>query len=285
MASNEQQIEYWNGRAGQRWAAQQERIDWNLAEITEAVIPFARAKPGEHILDIGCGCGTATLMLARAVRPNGSVAGVDISAPMLAVARARAHSGQADIPFIEADASAYDFQPTFDLVFSRFGVMFFADPFAAFANIHKAVAPKGRLAFVCWRSTDGYLIVRRLPRRRAHEIRRRNEHGRYGGRSCQRSAQHRSARSRRSRTRRRGAREDSGRRRNRDAEIRDAPRHRPGRSVLVGEREGVKAGVNSGAENCLFNKLTARAREPVHADEDQAAAEGERAFRKQNRLE
>ncbi len=152
MASNEQQIEYWNGRAGQRWAAQQERIDWNLAEITEAVIPFARAKPGEHILDIGCGCGTATLMLARAVRPNGSVAGVDISAPMLAVARARAHSGQADIPFIEADASVYDFQPTFDLVFSRFGVMFFADPFAAFANIHKAVAPKGRLAFVCWRA-------------------------------------------------------------------------------------------------------------------------------------
>ena len=152
MASNEQQIEYWNGRAGRRWAAQQERIDWNLAEITEAVIPFARAKPGEHILDIGCGCGTATLMLARAVRPNGSVAGVDISAPMLAVARARAHSGQADIPFIEADASVYDFQPTFDLVFSRFGVMFFADPFAAFANIHKAVAPKGRLAFVCWRS-------------------------------------------------------------------------------------------------------------------------------------
>jgi len=151
-ASNEQQIEYWNGRVGQRWAAQQERIDWNLAEITEAVIPFAHAKPGEHVIDIGCGCGTATLMLARAVRPNGSVAGVDISMPMLAVARARAHSGQADIPFIAADASDYDFQPTFDLVFSRFGVMFFADPAAAFANIHKALAPKGRLAFVCWRS-------------------------------------------------------------------------------------------------------------------------------------
>jgi SAM-dependent methyltransferase len=151
-ASNAQQIEYWNGRVGQRWAAQQERIDWNLAEITEAVIPFAAARPGEHVLDIGCGCGTATLMLARAVAPRGSVAGVDISAPMLAVARARAHSGQADIPFIEADASVYDFQPTFDLVFSRFGVMFFADPFAAFANIRKAVAPGGRLAFVCWRA-------------------------------------------------------------------------------------------------------------------------------------
>jgi SAM-dependent methyltransferase len=151
-ASNEQQIEYWNGRAGLHWAEQQERIDWNLAEITEAVIPFAAAKPGEHVIDIGCGCGTATLLLARAVGPKGSIAGVDISAPMLAVARARAHAAQADIPFIEADASLHDFQPTFDLVFSRFGVMFFADPAAAFANIHKAVAPNGRLAFVCWRS-------------------------------------------------------------------------------------------------------------------------------------
>jgi SAM-dependent methyltransferase len=151
-ASNEQQIDYWNGRAGLHWAEQQERIDWNLAEITEAVIPFAAAKPGEHVIDIGCGCGTATLLLARAVGPKGSIAGVDISAPMLAVARARAHAAQADIPFIEADASLHDFQPTFDLVFSRFGVMFFADPAAAFANIHKAVAPNGRLAFVCWRA-------------------------------------------------------------------------------------------------------------------------------------
>ncbi|MGD0144036.1 MAG: class I SAM-dependent methyltransferase [Rhizomicrobium sp.] len=151
-ASNKDQIEYWNGRTGQRWAAQQERIDWNLAEITEAVIPFAHARPGEHIVDIGCGCGTATLILARAVGPKGAVAGVDISAPMLAVARARAHAAQADIPFIEADASVHDFQPTFDLVFSRFGVMFFADPGPAFANIRKALAPNGRLAFVCWRA-------------------------------------------------------------------------------------------------------------------------------------
>jgi SAM-dependent methyltransferase len=151
-ASNEQQIEYWNGRVGNRWAEQQEHIDWNLQETTEAVIPFAAAKAGEHILDVGCGCGTATLMLARAAGDSGRVSGIDISVPMLNVARARAHAAMSDIVFVEADASTYDFQPTFDLVFSRFGVMFFADPYAAFANIRKAVAPGGRLAFVCWRA-------------------------------------------------------------------------------------------------------------------------------------
>jgi SAM-dependent methyltransferase len=73
---------------------------------------------------------------------------------MLAVAQARAGASQADIPFIEADASTYDFQPVFDLVASRFGVMFFEDPSAAFCNIRKALAPKGRLAFVCWRAME-----------------------------------------------------------------------------------------------------------------------------------
>jgi SAM-dependent methyltransferase len=150
--SNVQQIEYWNGPTGQKWAALQERIDWTLAETTDAIIPFAAAKAGEHILDIGCGCGTTTLMLAEKAGAKGRVAAVDISVPMLGVARARAQAAAADIAFVEADASRHDFQPVFDLVFSRFGVMFFADPFAAFANIHKAVAPGGRLAFVCWRA-------------------------------------------------------------------------------------------------------------------------------------
>jgi ubiquinone/menaquinone biosynthesis C-methylase UbiE len=151
-ASNEQQIEYWNGRTGQRWADQQEHIDWNMQEVTEALLPFAAARPGEYILDVGCGCGTMTLALARAAGDRGRVSGVDISVPMLNVARARAHAALSDIAFVEADASKYDFQPVFDLAFSRFGVMFFADPTSAFANIRKALAPKGRLAFVCWRA-------------------------------------------------------------------------------------------------------------------------------------
>ena len=149
---NEPQIEYWNGKVGERWAKLQDRIDLQLNNISDAALAFACAKAGERVLDIGCGCGTTSLRLGITVAPNGSVAGVDISAPMLDVARARAQAMNADIPFLKSDASTHEFQPVFDLVFSRFGVMFFADPVAAFRNIRTALAPKGRLAFVCWRA-------------------------------------------------------------------------------------------------------------------------------------
>lgn len=151
---NAQQIEFWNGPAGERWAALQERLDLNMHAITDAVIPFATPSPGERVLDIGCGCATTTLLLAFAVAPEGAATGIDISTPMLAVARARAKARGAHASFVEADASVHTFEPEFDLVFSRFGVMFFANPVAAFANIRKALAPKGRLAFVCWRSAQ-----------------------------------------------------------------------------------------------------------------------------------
>lgn len=150
-ARNAQQIEMWNGLVGQKWARLQDKTDLMLNNITDHLLPFACAKPGERVLDVGCGCGSTTFRLAMAVQPNGSVAGVDISAPMLDVARARSQAMNADIPFLLEDASSYDFQPVFDLVFSRFGVMFFDDPVAAFKNIRTALAPKGRIAFVCWR--------------------------------------------------------------------------------------------------------------------------------------
>ncbi len=149
---NAQQIEYWNGPTGVKWAALQERIDRFLGAITEALMPFADPKSGERALDIGCGCGTTTLLLALELAPEGRATGVDISVPMLNVAQARAQAQNADVTFLEADASTHAFQPVFDLVFSRFGVMFFADPALAFANIRRALAPGGRLAFVCWRS-------------------------------------------------------------------------------------------------------------------------------------
>ena len=148
---NAAQIEQWNGRVGQKWARLQDKTDLMLNSITDHLMPFACARPGERVLDVGCGCGSTTFRLAMAVQPNGSVAGVDISGPMLDVARARSQAMNADIPFLLEDASSYDFQPVFDLVFSRFGVMFFDDPVAAFKNIRRALAPKGRLAFVCWR--------------------------------------------------------------------------------------------------------------------------------------
>ncbi|HEY6577845.1 MAG TPA: class I SAM-dependent methyltransferase [Rhizomicrobium sp.] len=150
--SNARQIEYWNGPVGERWARLQERIDLHLAEITGAALRFAAPGRGERILDVGCGCGTATFLLALEAGREGGAAGIDISAPMLNVARARAMAQNAGVAFIEADASRHDFQPVFDLVFSRFGIMFFADPAPAFANIGRALVRTGRLVFVCWRS-------------------------------------------------------------------------------------------------------------------------------------
>ena len=150
MSDNTSQIEYWNGPTGQRWAAMQDRTDRSLSLITSALMPFAAAKPGERVLDIGCGCGTTSAMLAKAVGDKGTVTGVDISVPMLGVARVKAAG--ANTSFVEADAATTAFKPEFDLVFSRFGVMFFADPAKAFANIRTALVPGGRMAFVCWRA-------------------------------------------------------------------------------------------------------------------------------------
>jgi SAM-dependent methyltransferase len=152
MSDNAQQIEFWNGPPGQRWAALTETTDRTLSLITSALMPFAAAKTGERVLDIGCGCGSTTLDLAAATGTSGSVTGIDISRPMLDVAQRRAGDAGARISFIEADASVHAFKPEFDLVFSRFGVMFFSDPLKAFANIRKALSAGGRIVFVCWRS-------------------------------------------------------------------------------------------------------------------------------------
>ena len=152
MQDNSQQIEFWNGRAGERWAALNDMTERSLALITASLMPFAAAKPGERVLDVGCGCGSTTVALARTVGASGRVRGIDISRPMLEVARQRAKDASLGIEFTEADASAHKFEREYDLVFSRFGVMFFADPFQAFANIRFAVADRGRMTFVCWRS-------------------------------------------------------------------------------------------------------------------------------------
>ncbi|MGE5185580.1 MAG: class I SAM-dependent methyltransferase [Acidobacteriota bacterium] len=146
---NTGQIEYWNGPAGQRWAAKHERMDKSLARVTEALLQAAAPLPGERVLDIGCGVGTTTLEIAR--RTGARVLGIDVSAPMLAVARARA-AEHPDIELVEADAATHDFQKEFELAFSRFGVMFFADPVAAFSNLHRALVPGGRIAFACFRA-------------------------------------------------------------------------------------------------------------------------------------
>lgn len=153
MSDNAKQREYWNGPVGENWAARQHLVDRNLESISSALMAFAAPRTGMRVLDIGCGAGTTTLALAKAVAP-GKVTGVDISAPLLAAAREGGKAATSPVEFIEADASEHPFAAEFDLAFSRFGVMFFADPVAAFAHIKAALRRGGRLAFVCWRGFE-----------------------------------------------------------------------------------------------------------------------------------
>jgi SAM-dependent methyltransferase len=148
---NEDQIKFWNEAAGENWVQLQTTMDRNLSAPHDAIMAFAAPQTGMAVLDIGCGTGTTTLALADAVGADGSVTGLDISAPMLGLAKERAR-GRAHISFALADASAVDFRGQYDLLFSRFGVMFFDDPSAAFTNLRRALKPGGRLAFVCWRT-------------------------------------------------------------------------------------------------------------------------------------
>src|SRR5689334_10046398 len=148
---NADQIAYWNGPGGQRWSDRQAAQDLLLAPVSEILIDLIAAKPGEHVLDVGCGCGGLSIGLAGQVAPDGSVLGIDISAPMLVRAREAAPAG-APLAFVLADATVHPFEPaSFDLLVSRFGVMFFADPAASFTNLRSALKPSGRVVFACWR--------------------------------------------------------------------------------------------------------------------------------------
>lgn len=151
---NAEQIKFWNETRGATWVAQHDAIDVQIAPLGRRAMDRATIAVGEHVLDVGCGCGPTTLEIAGRVGRNGTVLGADISGPMLASARDRARAaGAANVRFEQADAQTHVFPPgAFDLVFSRFGVMFFADPTAAFANLRAALRPGGRVAFVCWRT-------------------------------------------------------------------------------------------------------------------------------------
>ncbi len=148
-SSNAQQIEYWNDQAGPKWVRLQERLDAQLGPIGDEVLDRAGLAPGERVLDVGCGCGDLTLAAAGRVAPGGHATGVDISGPMLARARERAAASAGTADFVQADAQ-HDALNPHDVLVSRFGVMFFADPVAAFRRMREGLAPGGRLAFVCW---------------------------------------------------------------------------------------------------------------------------------------
>lgn len=152
--SSQDMAAYWD-RAGKVWVEQQGLLDRIYQPIARAVVEAADLRNGEAVLDVGCGSGATTFEAAWRVGPTGRAVGVDISPALVELARRRAgEDGLEGAEFLLADAQSHAFQATFDAIVSRFGVMFFPDPVAAFANLRKALKPGGRLAFACWRGPE-----------------------------------------------------------------------------------------------------------------------------------
>lgn len=159
---NADQYEAWNGDSGSRWVASADQRDAVLSPIADLLLAAAAITPGERILDIGCGCGATSIAAAHATGPAGAVVGLDLSAPMLDVARSRATTAGFDnVSFIQGDAQTTRLDTDFDVVISRFGTMFFDDPAAAFANLASHLRPGGRLCVVTWQPLEAneWLIV------------------------------------------------------------------------------------------------------------------------------
>jgi ubiquinone/menaquinone biosynthesis C-methylase UbiE len=149
--ANVDQFEAWNGEHGTRWVASADRRDHVLAPVADVLLEAARPAIGEAVLDVGCGCGATTLAAAELVSPDGFVTGVDLSAPMLAVARQRAERAEcSNVRFVQADAQTHRAESRVDLVISRFGTMFFGDPVAAFTNLAALLTAGGRFCIATW---------------------------------------------------------------------------------------------------------------------------------------
>jgi SAM-dependent methyltransferase len=171
---NADQIAYWNGPAGKRWVQRQQAQDTLLAPVAGVLLDRAAARAGEFVLDIGCGWGDIAVALARRIAPGGRVLGVDVSELMLARARELLPQGLA-VEFALGDATIYPFAPgRADLLLSRFGVMFFADPVRSFTNMRSGLRRGARVVFACWREPrenpwlmlplqEAYRHVPRLP--------------------------------------------------------------------------------------------------------------------------
>jgi SAM-dependent methyltransferase len=143
---------YWNGVAGHKWTDFQDTLDVTFAPVLRALVTHAAVRPGDRVIDIGCGCGGSSVELGGLVGGGGEVVGVDISAEMLERARQRT-APALPVSYLLTDAATHAFAAaSSDLLFSRFGVMFFADPAAAFKNLAAALKPGGRLTFACWRT-------------------------------------------------------------------------------------------------------------------------------------
>jgi SAM-dependent methyltransferase len=159
-AANTDQHAAWNGESGQRWVVSADHRDAVLAPIADLLLDAAAITAGERVLDIGCGCGATTLAAAAATGPTGALVGADLSAPMLDVARGRAHS-HANVEYRQVDVQTDPLGGAFDVAISRFGTMFFDDPTGAFENIARHLSPGGRLCIVTWQPLEAnqWLVI------------------------------------------------------------------------------------------------------------------------------
>lgn len=149
----DEQMTLWNGLAGHAWVEAQALLEQMFKPFEELLVEAACAGSAGRVLDVGCGTGSTTRAVARRLAAQGDCIGIDISAPMLAAARARAERDCTPASFIQADAQTHAFAPaSFDRIISRFGVMFFDDPVRAFANLRRAARDDAELRFVAWRS-------------------------------------------------------------------------------------------------------------------------------------
>lgn len=153
---NAEVIRWWAQMEGPHYVTEAARYDTMLEPFSDAMFEAANLQPGDRVLDVGCGTGATTIEAAMSVRPDGVAVGVDVSPPMLAVARERATStGATEAEFVQADAQVHAFEEaSFDALISRNGLMFFGDPDAAFANLARALRPGGRIAFVAPQGLD-----------------------------------------------------------------------------------------------------------------------------------
>jgi SAM-dependent methyltransferase len=152
--ANQDQVALWNDASGRTWVEMQQVLDRMLAPFEAPLIDAAFPGQGGRVLDVGCGAGATTLAMAKRLGAGGRAVGVDISGPLLEAAESRAATeGISTATFVQADAQTHAFDPgRFDAMISRFGVMFFDDPEAAFTNIRRAMRTGAKLAFVAWRS-------------------------------------------------------------------------------------------------------------------------------------
>ncbi|WP_440533660.1 class I SAM-dependent methyltransferase [Variovorax sp. YR566] len=151
--AGDEQARLWNGSAGRAWVDTQATLDRLFQPFEDLLVEAASTRPGSRVLDVGCGTGSTTLAFARLHGAEGGCVGIDISEPMIAVARSRAEREGSPASFICANAQTHAFEPaSFDSIMSRFGVMFFDDPVRAFANLRTAARDNAELRLIAWRS-------------------------------------------------------------------------------------------------------------------------------------